>query len=86
MNGVINLKKQTMIFETKSLCVVVSLDLAEGPHYMEPVHNKESDDESEGIYRMAAQRKECVKIVEIRRISRSYVVSCTTDSYEEDEW
>ena len=56
MNGVINLKKQMMIFETKSLCVVVLLDPAKGPHYIEPVSNKESNDESNGIYRMATQR------------------------------
>ena len=30
MNGVINLKKRKMIFEKRSLCVVVPLDLAEG--------------------------------------------------------
>jgi len=30
MNGVINLKKCKMIFEKKSLCVVVSLDPTEG--------------------------------------------------------
>ena len=30
MNGVINLKKCKMIFEKKSLCIVVPLDLAEG--------------------------------------------------------
>jgi len=33
MNGVINLKKRKMIFEKKSLCVVVPLDLAEGSCY-----------------------------------------------------
>ena len=33
MNGVINLKKWTMSFERKSLCVVVPLDPAEGPRY-----------------------------------------------------
>ena len=30
MNGVITLKKQKMIFEKKSLCVVLPLDPAEG--------------------------------------------------------
>jgi len=37
MNGVINLKKRKMIFENKSLCVVVPLDPTEGPCYTEPV-------------------------------------------------
>jgi len=30
MNGIINMKKHKIIFEKKSLCVVVPLDLAEG--------------------------------------------------------
>lgn len=33
MNGVINLKSQTMSFERKSLCVVVPLDPVEGLCY-----------------------------------------------------
>ena len=37
MNGVINLKKHKMIFEKKSLRVVVPLDPVEGLHYTEPV-------------------------------------------------
>ena len=45
MNGVINLKKQKMIFEKKSLCIVVPLDPAEGPRYIEPVRDYESDDD-----------------------------------------
>ena len=45
MNGVINLKKQNMIFEKKSLHVVVPLDPAEGPCYREPMRDYESDDD-----------------------------------------
>lgn len=33
MNGVINLKKQKMIFEKKSLCVIVPLVPVEGSRY-----------------------------------------------------
>jgi len=55
MNGVNNLKRWTMIFETKSLRVVIPLDPAEGLCYIELVCNKESDAESDGIYRMAAE-------------------------------
>lgn len=36
MNGVINLKKWKMIFEKKSLRIIVPLDPIEGSHYMEP--------------------------------------------------
>jgi len=75
MNGVLNLKKQTMIFETKSLRIVISLDLAEELCYIEPVRKKERDDESKDIYRMVAQRQEWVKTMEDRRISWGYVES-----------
>jgi len=44
MNGVINLKKHKMIFEKKSLCVVIPLDPAEGSCYTKLVPNYESDD------------------------------------------
>lgn len=52
MNEVINLKKRTMIFETKALHVVIPLDPAKGPHYIEPMHNDDDDDCS---YRMTTQ-------------------------------
>ena len=54
MNGVINLKKQKMIFEKKSLHVVVPLYPAEGPRYTKLVHNYESDDNLDQIYRIMA--------------------------------
>ena len=50
MNGVINLKKQKMIFEKTSLRVVVPLDPVEGMHYTEPVRDEDSDDELDLIY------------------------------------
>lgn len=45
MNGVINLKKWKMIFEKKSLHIVVPLDPTEGPRYTKPVHDYERDDD-----------------------------------------
>lgn len=45
MNGLINLKKRKMIFEKKSLHVVIPLDLAEGSCYIKPVLDYESDDD-----------------------------------------
>jgi len=51
MNGVINLKKQTMILETKSLCVVIPPYLAEGLCYIEPVRDRERDDDIDCSYR-----------------------------------
>ena len=52
MNGVINLKKRKIIFEKKSLRVVVPLDPAEGSRYTEPVRDDESDDDLDCIYKI----------------------------------
>jgi len=45
MNGVINLKNRKMIFEKKSLHVIIPLDPIEGSCYTEPVCDYESDDD-----------------------------------------
>jgi len=52
MNGVINMKKHKMIFEKKSLHVVIPLDPAEGSCYTEPVCDYESDDNLDCIYKI----------------------------------
>ena len=52
MNGMINLKKFKMIFEKKSLRVVVPLELVEGSRYIEPVHDDERDDNLDYIYKI----------------------------------
>jgi len=54
MNGVIELKKWKMIFEKKSLRVVILLDPIEGVRYIEPVRDNESDDELDCIYHITA--------------------------------
>ena len=54
MNRVINLKKRKMIFEKKSLHIVVPLDPAEGSRYKEPVRDYESDDDLNCIYKITA--------------------------------
>ena len=58
MNGVINLKKHKIIFEKNSLHVVVLFDPAEGPRYMEPVHDYESNDDLDCIYKIIAREKD----------------------------
>jgi len=55
MNGVINLKKQKIIFEKKCLHIVVLLDLAEGVHYTKPVRDDENDNELYYIYQITAR-------------------------------
>jgi len=52
MNRVINLKKCKMTFEKKYLCIVVPLDLVEGSHYTKPVHDYESGDDLDCIYKI----------------------------------
>lgn len=52
IDGVINLKKQKVIFEKKLLRVIVPLDLAEGSRYTELVCYYESDDDMDYIYKI----------------------------------
>ena len=52
MNGVINMKKHKMILEKKSLCAIIPLDLAEGLRYTELMHDYESDDDLDCIYKI----------------------------------
>jgi len=52
MNGVINLKKRNVIFEKKSLYVIIPLDPTEGSHYTELVHDYEIDDDLDCIYKI----------------------------------
>lgn len=83
MNGVINLKKRKMIFENKSLHVVVPLDPAEGLRYTEPVHDDESDDELDCIYKITTQEWDWVNPTLDGWISWERKSSCTSDSNEE---
>ena len=56
MNGVINLNKQTMSFEGKSLCIVVPLNPAKGPGYTELVYDyEEGDYDLDQIYEITMQ-------------------------------
>jgi len=82
MNGVINLKKQKMIFDKNSLRVVVPLDLAEGARYTEPVRNEDSDDELDCIYQITKRDQDRVNPTTDRRISWDRDNSCTSDSDE----
>lgn len=52
MNRVINLKKRKMIFEKKSLRIVIPLDPAKGSCYTEPMCDYESDDDLDCIYQI----------------------------------
>jgi len=44
-----------MIFEKKSLRIIIPLDPVEGPRYTEPVRDYESDDDLDCIYKITAR-------------------------------
>jgi len=83
MKGIINLKRRTMTFETKSLRVVVPLDPVEGERYTEPIREEESNDELDCIYQITAQNPGQVHYNDNRRTSWERESICTIDSKEE---
>ena len=85
MNGFINLKKRKMIFEKKSLRVIVPLDPAEGKCYTEPIHDEDSDNELDCIYQIIMQDQDWVNPIADERISWECDSSYTLDSNEEIE-
>jgi len=86
MNGVINLKKRKMLFERKSLWVIVPLDPAEGAHYTEPVCDyEESDDELDQIYKITMRDMDWINPMADGRIAWDWESSCTYESDEELE-
>ena len=85
MNRVINLKKQKMIFEKKSLRVIVPLDTAKGSCYMEPVCDYESDDDLDFIYKITVRDQDWVNPTPDGHITFYHECSCTSDSDEEIE-
>ena len=60
MNGVINLKNQKMIFEEKSLRVIVTLHPTKGSRYTELVRDYESDDDLDYIYKIIVRDQDWV--------------------------
>lgn len=85
MHGVITLKKPKMIFEKKSLHIVVPLDLAEGARYTELVRDENSDDDLDCIYKITTQEEDWVNPIIYGRISWKHESSCTSDSDEQIE-
>jgi len=55
MNEVINLKKKKMIFEKKSLRLVILLDPTDEARYTKLVRDDESNHEMDCIYQIIAQ-------------------------------
>ena len=67
-NGVINLKKHKMVFEKKSLHVVVPLDATEGACYTKPMRDDDSDDNLDCIYKITAREQDWVNPIAYGRI------------------
>lgn len=86
MNGVINLKKNKMIFKNKSLCMVVPLDPAKGARYTEFMRNADSDDELDCMYQITAKDQERINPTMDGRPLWDHDISCTSDLDEEVEW
>lgn len=85
MKGIINLKRCKMIFEKKSLWIVVSLDPAEGERYTEPILDEESDDELDCIYQITVQDPNQMQSTNNRRTLWECDSIYTRDSKEEAE-
>ena len=83
MNGVINLKKCKMIFNKKSLCVIIPLDATEGSRYTEPVCDYGSDDDLDYIYKITLWEQDWVNPSVDGQMSWEHESSCTLDSDEE---
>ena len=79
MNGVINIKKRKMIFEKKSLRVVVPLDLVEGLRYTLLVRDCNNDDDRDCIYKITMWEQDWVNPTANGRISWERESSCTSD-------
>lgn len=75
-----------MIFENKSLRIVVSLDLTEGPCYTKLVHDYESDDDLDQIYKITVRDKDWVNPTVDRCIAWDRENSCASNSNEELEY
>ena len=75
-----------MLFEMKSLCVVVPLEPVEGSHYTKPVHNYEdNDDDLDQIYKITTWDQDWVNPTTDGWISWDRESSCTSYSDEELE-
>ena len=79
------MKKRKMIFEKKSLCVIIPLDPAEGSCYTEPVYDYESDDDLDCIYKITVRDQDCVNPTVDGQITWECESSCTLDFDEEVE-
>ena len=74
-----------MIFEKKSLRIIIPLDPAEGSCYTEPICDYESDDDLDYIYKITVRDQDWVNPIVDGRITLDCESSCTFDSHKEIE-
>ena len=72
-----------MIFEKKSLCVIVPLHPTEGSRYTEPVCDYESNDDLDCISKITVRDQDWVNPTADRRITWDRESSYTSDFDEE---
>ena len=72
-----------MIFEKKSLHVIVPLDPVEGSRYTERIHEYESDDDLDCIYKIKTEDQYWLNPIADGKITWDCKSSCTSDSDEE---
>ena len=82
---VINLKDREMVFEKKSLHVVIPLDPEGGVHCVASICDGNKDTGLDHIYQITAQRPDWASPTPKQRISKEHVKLCDLDSDEEDE-
>ena len=83
MNGIINLKKRTILFERNSLRIIVLLDPVEGACYIEPDHDyEESDYELDQIYTITTWGQDWINLMIDGQIAWDQESSYTFDSDE----
>jgi len=75
-----------MIFEKKSLCIIIPLDPTKGLRYMELVRDYESDDDLDYIYKITTRDWDWVNLTADGWITWERDNSCTSDCDEEIEW
>ena len=69
-----------MIFEKKSLRLIVPLDPAEGSCYTEPVRDYESNDDLDSIYKITMRDQDWVNPTADGKITWDRESSCNSDS------
>ena len=78
--AVINLKKKQMAFEGHNIRIITPLDPLMGPHYTEPIRDKEEAKEIDDLYKMTTTQDDYINPTAYGTLSWRYASSCTSQS------